>query len=123
MVDDLRSGYAAFVAGPFVRCSIGDASALDRVFVEHGAFDVVLHFAASIEVGESVVAPLAFYRNNVVTTGRAVTVVDAARRPGDPAVLVADPSRFREAFGFTPERSDLDTIVRDAWSWHQTRSV
>ncbi len=50
-----------------------------------------------------------------------VTVVEASRRPGDPPVLVADPSRFREAFQFSPRRSDLDTIVRDSWAWHQSR--
>jgi UDP-glucose-4-epimerase GalE len=40
-----------------------------------------------------------------------------ARREGDPAELVADPSRFRRDFGWEPVRSDLDTIVRSAWSW------
>jgi len=50
-------------------------------------------------------------------TGRRVPVVEAPRRPGDPAVLVADPARFRAAFGWGPARSDLDTIVRTAWDW------
>ncbi len=50
-------------------------------------------------------------------TGRPVPVQEADRRPGDPAVLVADARRFRDAFGWTPRHSDLDTIVRSAWDW------
>lgn len=37
-----------------------------------------------------------------------------ARRAGDPAELVADASRARELFGWTPQRSSLHTIVEDA---------
>ncbi|MCL4686796.1 UDP-glucose 4-epimerase GalE [Myxococcota bacterium] len=50
-------------------------------------------------------------------TGRPVPVQEAARRPGDPAVLVADSRRFRDAFGWTPRHSELDTIVGNAWDW------
>ncbi|HEY8492426.1 MAG TPA: UDP-glucose 4-epimerase GalE [Myxococcota bacterium] len=50
-------------------------------------------------------------------TGRRVPVEETGRRPGDPAVLVADATRFRSAFGWEPKRSDLDTIVRTAWEW------
>jgi UDP-glucose-4-epimerase GalE len=42
----------------------------------------------------------------------------AARRPGDPASLVAAPGRSRELLGWTPRRSDLDTIVATAWRWY-----
>lgn len=50
--------------------------------------------------------------------GRPVPVVEAARRAGDPAALVADPQRAHAALGWTPRFSDLDTIVRTAWAWH-----
>lgn len=50
-------------------------------------------------------------------TGRAIPVVTGARRPGDPPVLVADASLAREMLGWTPRRSDLATIIGDAWSW------
>ena len=39
------------------------------------------------------------------------------RRPGDPACLVADPSRARRELGFRADVSDLETIVADAWTW------
>jgi UDP-glucose-4-epimerase GalE len=53
--------------------------------------------------------------------GRPVPVETAPRRAGDPAALVADPARFRRAYGWEPRRSDLATIVRDAWAWEQER--
>ena len=52
-------------------------------------------------------------------TGRAINVVDAARRGGDPAVLVADSSLARKELGWEPRFADLDTIVRHAWQWEQ----
>jgi len=52
--------------------------------------------------------------------GRPVPVEPAPRRPGDPAVLVADASRFRRAYGFAPRRSDLATIVATAWEWERS---
>jgi UDP-glucose-4-epimerase GalE len=51
--------------------------------------------------------------------GRPVPAETAPRRPGDPATLVADPTRFRRAYAWQPRRSDLAIIVRDAWSWEQ----
>ena len=41
------------------------------------------------------------------------------RRPGDPPFLVADPARAKTILGFQPRYSDLPTIVRTAWRWHQ----
>jgi len=48
-------------------------------------------------------------------TGRAVPLVHAARRGGDPPVLVADAGLARRLIGFAPRLSDLDTIVTTAW--------
>ena len=50
-------------------------------------------------------------------TGRGIVVADAARRPGDPARLVADPALARAALGWTPRFADLDTIIAHAWAW------
>lgn len=52
-------------------------------------------------------------------TGFAVPHTLHPRRQGDPAVLVADPSAARDAFGFRPIHSDLAGIVRTAWNWHR----
>lgn len=43
----------------------------------------------------------------------------AARRAGDPPVLLADARRAKEALGWTARHSDLNTILESAWTWHQ----
>jgi UDP-glucose-4-epimerase GalE len=49
--------------------------------------------------------------------GLPVPLREAERRPGDPAELVADASRFRRDFGWQPRHSRLETIIRTAWDW------
>jgi UDP-glucose-4-epimerase GalE len=67
VVDDLRAGRADFAQGaPLVAADVGDRAAMARVLREHGPIDGVLHFAASISVGESVERPMLYHRNNVV---------------------------------------------------------
>jgi UDP-glucose 4-epimerase len=46
----------------------------------------------------------------------------AGRRRGDPAQLVAAADRAQKFLGWTARRSNIDVIVRDAWSWHRRRS-
>lgn len=43
------------------------------------------------------------------------------RREGDPAVLIADPSRARQELGWEQTRPDIETMVSDAWAWAQVR--
>jgi len=45
--------------------------------------------------------------------GKPVPHVVGPRRAGDPAQLVADPSRAKQRLGWEPQRSDLETIVED----------
>lgn len=52
-------------------------------------------------------------------TGRKVPVEYGPRRPGDPAVLVADATAAREILGWRPRYADLDTIVEHAWAWER----
>jgi UDP-glucose 4-epimerase len=40
-------------------------------------------------------------------------------RPGDPARLVADPSRARTLLRWHPTTSDLNAIVESAWAWRK----
>ncbi len=50
--------------------------------------------------------------------GASVPYKRAARRPGDPARLVASARRASEILGWSPQHSTLPTIVSTAWSWH-----
>jgi UDP-glucose 4-epimerase len=52
-------------------------------------------------------------------TGRLIPVVEGARRPGDPARLVADATLARQRLGWQPRYASLDTIVAHAWGWEQ----
>jgi UDP-glucose 4-epimerase len=53
-------------------------------------------------------------------TGREFEVRYVERRPGDPAAAVASNARATEVLNWKPTRSDLHTIVTDAWAAHQT---
>ncbi len=52
-------------------------------------------------------------------SGRELPSPKGARRPGDPAMLVADPARAGAVLGFAPALSDLKTIAETAWKWHR----
>jgi len=52
-------------------------------------------------------------------SGRDFAVRLAARRPGDPAAIVADAARIRAMLGWSPRFDDLDTIVKHALAWER----
>lgn len=52
-------------------------------------------------------------------TGRTLTVMKMPRRPGDAVELVADVSRIKKDLHFSPQYSDLKTIVETAWAYSQ----
>ncbi|MGW6541181.1 UDP-glucose 4-epimerase GalE [Streptomyces sp. NPDC055051] len=54
-------------------------------------------------------------------TGHAIPELAAARRPGDPAVLVASADTARERLGWIPSRPDLADVVADAWAFARQR--
>jgi len=73
-LDNLSCGYRDAVKyGEFVQGDLGDPAVLDHVFSNH-PIDAVMHFAAFIEVGESVRDPARYYKNNVLNT---VILLDA----------------------------------------------
>jgi UDP-glucose 4-epimerase len=50
-----------------------------------------------------------------LVTGHAIPTVDGPRRPGDPAVLVAEATLAKRVLNWTAVYSDLTTIVKHAW--------
>ena len=52
-------------------------------------------------------------------TGKPVPVIPAERRPGDPAVLVAQSDAARAALGWEPQRPKLSDMVEDAWEFYR----
>jgi UDP-glucose 4-epimerase len=58
----------------------------------------------------------------VIETTRRVTginfaTVDAPRRLGDPAMLVASAQKIRQILNWVPQHASLEEIVTDAWRW------
>jgi UDP-glucose 4-epimerase len=53
-------------------------------------------------------------------TGKSVPVIEAPRRPGDPARLVASSGKIRDELGWTPRYPDLENIIETAWKWHRS---
>jgi UDP-glucose-4-epimerase GalE len=72
--DNLTAGHREAVRyGPLVEGDIADLAAVRAALREHEVF-AVMHFAAYLDVGESVREPVRYYRNNVVG---ALTVLEA----------------------------------------------
>lgn len=52
-------------------------------------------------------------------TGHAIPAVEAPKRAGDPARLVASSEKAREILGWKPVHNSLEEIIADAWNWHK----
>ncbi|AXA40488.1 UDP-glucose 4-epimerase GalE [Rhizobium leguminosarum] len=77
--DNFSNGHRDFVRwGPAEEGDIRDRARLDEVLAKHKPA-AILHFAALIEVGESVKDPVSFYENNVIGT---LTLLSAAQAAG-----------------------------------------
>ena len=52
-------------------------------------------------------------------TGQPIPAHEVARRPGDPAVLVAASERIKRDLHWKPQFPELESIVRSAWDWRR----
>jgi UDP-arabinose 4-epimerase len=99
--DSLVKGHRENVRwGDLVPGDVTDAAALDACLDRYDV-EAVIHFAALIEVGESVADPLAYYANNV---GGTLQVLRAVRRKGIRHFVF---SSSAAVYG-TPERVPID---------------
>jgi UDP-glucose-4-epimerase GalE len=80
VLDDLSAGHPESLPRdvPLIQSAIHDRDRVHRALVDHRA-DAVMHFAAWLKVGESVVKPVEYYQNNVVGT---LAVLAAMRDAG-----------------------------------------
>lgn len=65
-----------------------------------------------------------FSVRDVIETARRITQhpipsLDAPRRPGDSARLVASPKKIMSELGWNPKFTNLDDILSSAWEWHK----
>lgn len=91
-------------------CDLADAhlAALEHLARggESGAFNLGTGRGASVSEVVDIVREV---------TGKPITAVPAPRRAGDPPELVAGVERAARILGWRAQRSDLRTIIRDAW--------
>jgi len=52
-------------------------------------------------------------------SGREIPKVEAPRRKGDPAVIIASSELAKQELGWKPRYSSLEEIVKSAWEWHR----
>ena len=121
VVDDLSAGHRAAVPDsvPIIEANICDAAVVAKALSDHRP-DAVVHFAGSIEAGESMTDPRRFYANNVAA-GLALldALVDgAASGPPVPVVfsssaaVYGDPAYGAGAGLDTLERADAEIICK-----------
>ncbi|GAC1356830.1 MAG: UDP-glucose 4-epimerase GalE [Acidimicrobiales bacterium] len=106
VVDDLSAGHRGALPAdvPLVVAGTADRGAMVAVVREHQP-DAVIHFAGSIEAGESMTDPRRFYANNVVgALGVVDALVDVADG-GEPVPLVF--SSTAAVYG-DPDRVPID---------------
>lgn len=105
--DNFSNGHREFVNwGPAEEGDVRDRVRLDEVLARHKPA-AILHFAALIEVGESVKDPVSFYENNVIGT---LTLLAAAQAAGIRAFVF---SSTCATYGL-PESLPLDETHRQA---------
>ena len=58
--------------------------------------------------------------NSKTVTNRQVPFTEGPRRAGDCTKLVSGSTRAEAELGWIPTRSTMDTMIADAWRWHQS---
>ncbi|WP_406720231.1 MULTISPECIES: UDP-glucose 4-epimerase GalE [Thioclava] len=91
-----------------------DAHVLGLKWLEEGKPSEV--FCLGTGNGFSVREVIAQSRN---VTNREVPIIEGDRREGDAAVLVSGSVKAKDVLGWTPKRAELETMIADAWRWHQ----
>jgi UDP-glucose 4-epimerase len=120
-LDNLSTGHRdAVLAGEWVLGDLADPLALEALFSGR-RFEAVLHFASSIQVGESVRQPLLYYQNNVANT---LNLLQAMVRHGvrrlifsSTAALFGNPVRPR--IDETHPRQPINPYGRSKWMVEQ----
>ncbi len=95
-------------------CDLVDAHVLGLKWLEQGKESRVFNLGTGS--GFSVMEVI---EHSKAVTNRAVPYSIGPRRAGDCTRLVSGSVRAKEELGWTPKRSTLETMITDAWRWHQ----
>ncbi|EEE39170.1 UDP-glucose 4-epimerase [Rhodobacteraceae bacterium KLH11] len=98
-------------------CDLVDAHVLGLNWLEQGKESRVFNLGTGS--GFSVMEVI---EHSKAVTNRAVPYTIGPRRAGDCTRLVSGSVRAEEELGWRPKRSTLETMITDAWRWHQNGS-
>ena len=56
-------------------------------------------------------------------SGHPIPAIEAPRRTGDPAILVAESNKAKTELGWQPQFEDIEAIIGSAWSWHKREAA
>lgn len=96
-------------------CDLVDAHVLGLKWLEDGKGSQVFNLGTG--TGFSVMEVIEHSRS---VTNREVPYNTGARRAGDCTKLVSGSTRALSELGWEPSRSTLNTMIADAWRWHQS---
>jgi UDP-glucose 4-epimerase len=125
--DSLVSGYRPAVpaGAQLIQADLADESALTAAF-RSGKFDAVMHFAAFIEAGESMINPGRFYRNNLVYS---LNLIEATCQAGvrrfvlssTAAVYASSDDRLSEDSALGPANvyGHTKLVIEQALDWYR----
>ena len=135
VLDNLSRGHRrAVLSDDFVQGDMGDAALLSRIFTSRRV-DCVMHFAGLILVGESVLQPLDYYRNNVADTLTLLTAMkdhgvsnlvfsSSAGVYGDPdQIPIMEDAAIRPINPYGETKSMVETVLNHCERAYGIRSV
>lgn len=95
---------------------VEDLGAVHRLAIESSVEGTFRYYNVGTGKGVSVKEVIDTAR---AVTGHAIPATSAARRPGDPPELYADPSKIRKELGWQPQYPDIRQTIETAWNWHK----
>ena len=95
------------------KADVRDGDALASVFQKH-RFSAVIHFAGYKAVGESVVKPLAYYRNNLDST---LTLCEVMNRYGVTRLVFSSSATVYGATDQVPLKESMPTGCTNPYGW------
>ncbi|HTM16078.1 MAG TPA: UDP-glucose 4-epimerase GalE [Terracidiphilus sp.] len=141
ILDNLCHARRAMVppGGEFIEADIADRDLIEKIFKSAKAdgkpFDAVLHFAALIEAGESMVRPETYFRNNTASTlamleaviaegPRRLVFSSTAAVYGEPeSVPITEDARLKPTNAYGESKLVVETMLNWFHSIHGLRSV
>lgn len=119
--DNLISGWSdAVLGGELIIGDLLDKAALEACFSKH-QFDAVMHFAALIQVGESVREPAKYYANNLVG---GINLIDAMIKHGVKKLVFSSTAAVYGEPQYLPidinhPKNPINTYGKSKWLFEQ----